>query len=154
MKTILFSKAVVRSQKIREIYHQLELKHHGSEWTMEEDALAFLTDAGLVGRLTMAQQGRWPMEKEPAHDLEHKLGECIWWLIVLAERMEIDAENALEAFLTKAEQQLKGSIPPRTKATGRVKQSVTPVAVQKMKKRSRTRRRQRRDLSRRVLPHD
>ena len=49
-----------RSKKIRAAYHQLEKQHHGSEWTVEEDALAFLTDAGLVGRHTMSQQGRWP----------------------------------------------------------------------------------------------
>jgi hypothetical protein len=137
MKKNILSKAVVRSQKIREIYHQLELKHHGSEWTVEEDALAFLTDAGLVGRLTMAQQGRWPLENETAHELEHKLGECIWWLIVLAERMEIDAEIALEVFLTKTEQQLKGSLqstPLRTKAKGRAKKSLISVAASTMKK--------------------
>ena len=112
MKKMSFSEAVSRSQKIRKIYHRLELKHHGSEWTTEEDALAFLTDAGLVGRLTMAHQGRWPTEKGDVHDLAHKLGECIWWVIVLAERLEIDAESALESFLTKTEQQLKGSHAP------------------------------------------
>lgn len=47
-----------RSIKIREQYHQLEERFHGSRWTVEEDTLAFLTDAGLVGRLTMAAQGR------------------------------------------------------------------------------------------------
>nr|WP_206026145.1 hypothetical protein [Roseimicrobium sp. ORNL1] len=128
MKNIDFSKAVTRARKIRESYHQLELKHHGSKWTVEEDALAFLTDAGLVGRLTMAQQGRWPVEKEATHELEHKLGECIWWLMVLAERMEIDAESALEAFLTTTEQQLKGSLPttpPRTKAKARARKSLS-----------------------------
>lgn len=126
MKKISFSTVVARSQKIREIYHQLELKHHGSKWTVEEDALAFVTDAGLVGRLTMAQQGRWPVEKDAAHDLEHKLGECIWWLMVLAARMRIDAESALEIFLTKTEQQLQGSLqttPRRTKAKGRAKKT-------------------------------
>ncbi len=112
MKKILFSEAVSRSQKIRQMYHRLELKHHGSKWTTVEDALAFLTDAGLVGRLTMAHEGRWPVAREEAHDLEHKLGECIWWLIVLAERMEIDAVGALESFLTETEQQLKGSHAP------------------------------------------
>jgi hypothetical protein len=108
MKKMTFSEAVTRSEKIRDIYHRLELKHHGSEWTTEEDALAFLTDAGLLARLTMAHEGRWPMEPGNAHDLEHKVGECIWWLIVLAERMEIDPESALASFLTKTEQQLKG----------------------------------------------
>ncbi|MBB3153613.1 hypothetical protein FHS16_003688 [Paenibacillus endophyticus] len=42
--------------------------HHGTEWTVEEDALAFLTDAGLAGRLTMPQQGRWQTSGEPAVD--------------------------------------------------------------------------------------
>jgi hypothetical protein len=107
-QTMNISSAVARSRKIRKLYHQLELSHHGSEWTIEEDALAFLTDAGLVGRLTMAQQGRWPQEYEAAHQLEHKLAECIWWLFVLAERMNIDVEAELEAFLQKAEAHLKG----------------------------------------------
>jgi len=102
------SSAVARSRKIRKLYHQLELSHHGSEWTIEEDALAFLTDAGLVGRLTMAQQGRWPKEEVTARELEHKLAECIWWLFVLAGRMNIDVERELEAFLKKTEANLKG----------------------------------------------
>lgn len=42
-----------RSAAIRAAYHALEREYHGSEW-VEEDALAFLTDAGLVGRLTMS----------------------------------------------------------------------------------------------------
>ncbi len=43
-----FHTIIERSLKIRERYHELELQHHGSEWTVEQDALAFLTDAGLV----------------------------------------------------------------------------------------------------------
>ncbi|TDW51441.1 hypothetical protein EV144_101116 [Flavobacterium sp. 270] len=91
-----------RSLEIRKQYHELELSHHGSKWTVEEDALAFLTDAGLVGRLTMSQQGRWP-KANTDEELKHKLGESIWWLVVLAERMNIDIEEAVENFLTKTE---------------------------------------------------
>ena len=97
---------VKRSIKIRTWYNQLELQHHGSEWTVEEDALAFLTDAGLVGRHTMSQQERWPA-KNTNTELEHKLGECIWWLTVLADRMNIDIEDAVEKFITKTEKLLK-----------------------------------------------
>ena len=72
-----------------------------------EDALAFLTDcAGLVGRLknTMSQQGRWPSNGETESELEHKIGECIWWLINLAERTNIDSgEKVMEKFLSKTE---------------------------------------------------
>ena len=97
---------VNRSKKIRAAYHQLEQQHHGSEWTVEEDALAFLTDAGLVGRHTMAQQERWPANNTET-GLQHKLGECIWWLTVLADRMNIDIEEAIEKFLTKTENVLQ-----------------------------------------------
>jgi len=98
-----FTEAIERSKKIREAYHSLERQHHGSEWTIEEDALAFLTDAGLVGRLTMAQQGRWPKGSNSIEELEHKLGESIWWLTILADRMDINIEDALKKFLTKTE---------------------------------------------------
>jgi NTP pyrophosphatase (non-canonical NTP hydrolase) len=107
MKDIKFSEAVERSVEIRKLYHHLEQQYHEKEWTVEEDALAFLTDAGLVGRLTMSQQGRWPAGGETVSELEHKLGECIWWLIILAERMNIDISEALEKFLSKTEKNLR-----------------------------------------------
>jgi len=107
MKDMNFSEVVERSVQIRESYHELERKYHEKEWTVEEDALAFLTDAGLVGRLTMSEQGRWPTNGETKSELEHKLGECIWWLIILAKRMNIDISEALENFLSNAENNLQ-----------------------------------------------
>lgn len=98
-----FKEIEERSLKIRTKYHELEKQYHGSEWTVEEDALAFLTDAGLVGRLTMSQQGRWPKSDENNAELKHKLGESIWWLIVLANRMDIDIEESLDGFLSRTE---------------------------------------------------
>lgn len=100
------SDVIERSKNIRAKYHELELTHHGSKWTVEEDALAFLTDAALVGRLTMSQQGRWPKSNN-GPELEHKLGECIWWLTILADRMDLNIANALELFLSKTEKLLE-----------------------------------------------
>jgi hypothetical protein len=97
---------IKRSKDIRERYHLLERQYHGSAWTVEEDALAFLTDEGLVGRHTMSHQQRWPAKNTEA-ELEHKLGECIWWLTVLADRMDLNIEQAVEQFLTKTETLLK-----------------------------------------------
>lgn len=97
---------IKRSLEIREKYHQLEIQNHGSEWTVEEDALAYLTDAGLVGRNVMSHQKRWP-KRDSAAELEYKLGENIWWLIILADRTGIDIKDALGKFLTKTENLLK-----------------------------------------------
>ncbi len=91
-----------RSLKIRKRYHELEQLHHGSEWSVEEDALAFLTDAGLIGRHAMSQQGRWPKENTKT-ELQHKLGECVWWLTVLADRMDLDINESVKDFLVKTE---------------------------------------------------
>ncbi|MDV6167266.1 MazG-like protein [Flavobacterium sp. DG1-102-2] len=97
-----FDNIVTRSIELRKKYHKLELLHHGSEWTVEEDALAYLTDAGLIGRTIMSEQKRWPKNDSKA-ELEHKLGENIWWLIVLAERSGIDIKQAVDDFLAKTE---------------------------------------------------
>ena len=107
MTELNFNEVIARSQKIRALYRQLELQHHGSEWTVGEDALAFLTDAGLVGRLTMSQQGRWPKGADADKELSHKLGECIWWLTILADRMGTDINTAVEEFLSKTEKLLE-----------------------------------------------
>ena len=97
-----FDEIIRRSLEIRKKYHELEIMHHGSEWTVEEDALAYLTDAGLVGRNIMSQQQRWPKVGSEA-ELEHKLGENIWWLFVLAERSGIDIKEAVNKFLDETE---------------------------------------------------
>ena len=102
MNTNNFDEIIKRSLHIREEYHKLEMKSLGTEWTLEEDALAYLTDAGLVGRDIMSHQKRW-LKKDSAEELEHKLAENIWWLIVLADRTGIDMKEALEKFLTKTE---------------------------------------------------
>lgn len=97
-------KTIERSMQIREAYRQLEETYHSTPWSIEEDALAFLTDAALVGRLAMSRENRWPSERE--EQLPHKIGESFWWLMVLAKRMDIDPQQALEDFLMGKEQQL------------------------------------------------
>ncbi|WP_259343701.1 hypothetical protein [Oceanobacillus picturae] len=53
----------------------------------------------------MANQERWPAGADSETDLEHKIAESFWWLMVLAERMDIDSGQALENFLKKKEEQ-------------------------------------------------
>jgi len=73
---------------------------------VEEDAVAFLTGAALVGRYSMSQQERWPANNT-GNELEHKSGECIGWLVILADTMDIDIEEATTKFLTRTEKLLK-----------------------------------------------
>ena len=93
------------SKEIRNKYFELEKEIHGSVWSVEEDALAFLTDAGLVGGLTMDNQGRGPSTDKEL--LPSKIGECVWWLAILAERMDLSFEECVETFLTERLKDLK-----------------------------------------------
>ena len=80
---------VERSWAIRQAYHDLEVKHHDSKWTVEEDLLAISKDIGKFQRL-----------------LEHKLSENIWWLVELSQRLDIDILTEMENFLSDKEKQL------------------------------------------------
>ena len=50
---------VERCGTIRQAYHELEVKHHDSKWTVEEDLLALSNDIGNFQRLVMTKQGRY-----------------------------------------------------------------------------------------------
>lgn len=106
---ITLKEAIERNLAIRESYHKLEDSINGKRWTIEEDALGFLTDAALIGRMAMAYEKTWPTENT-AKDLEtllpHKLGECVWWLTALADRMGVDFEKAVVEFIETKENEL------------------------------------------------
>ncbi|MEY8461761.1 MazG-like protein [Streptococcus merionis] len=97
-----------RSLAIRKTYRNLEIKHHGSEWTIEEDLLGLSNDIGNLNRLAMTKQGRY--YDETPYSLEQKLAENIWWLVELSERLNIDLETELEAFLSEKEKRFGISV--------------------------------------------
>lgn len=104
-----FEAIIEQAIKIRKQYHALEVEHHQSEWSLEEDALAFLTDAGLVGRLVMDKAERWPKPNSEGK-LGYKIAESIWWLINLAERSDIDIASVLPEVLNTLEENTKPKI--------------------------------------------
>lgn len=97
-----FDEIIKRSINIRKLYHELEVKQNGKVWTIEQDALGFLSDAGLVGRNTMSHEKTWSKANSDA-ELEHKLAESLWWIINLSDRMDIDIKTVMEKFLSKTE---------------------------------------------------
>ncbi|WP_156019634.1 MazG-like protein [Streptococcus ruminantium] len=98
------SVTIQRCQAIRKAYHDFEIKHHGQEWSIAEDLLALSNDIGNLNRLVMTKQGRY--YDETPYTLEQKLAENIWWLIELAERLDVDIAKEVENFLTFKEKQL------------------------------------------------
>jgi len=95
-----------QARAIRELYHQLEMDSMGRTWTVEEDLLGLMGDAGLLSRLVLAAQGTWPKNGDVPAELRHKLAECLWWVLVLSDRLGVDIDGAFDEFASRQEADL------------------------------------------------
>ncbi len=93
--------------RIRKKYQQLEKLHHKKVWTTEEDMLAFSSDIGALSRLVMTAEGRWVHDGDVRAKLKDKMAECLWWTLVLSERLNIDISKAFTQFIDKRDADLK-----------------------------------------------
>ncbi|MFF2189395.1 hypothetical protein [Streptomyces sp. NPDC058155] len=86
-----------RALKVRAQYEQIEQRVLGRTWTLPELALGFTNDAAYVGRLVLAAERTWGIDGDVDSELRHKLAECLWWVFVLADRLDVDMPEAYEA---------------------------------------------------------
>lgn len=77
--------------QLNELYEQLEIKRYGRIWTTEELALGFVGDVGDLAKLIQANAGIRNIDDCKAK-LGHELSDCLWSIIVLANKCGIDLE--------------------------------------------------------------
>ena len=77
--------------KLNELYEKLEIKLYGRVWTTEELALGFVGDIGDLAKLIQAHAGIRNIEHFKSK-LGHELSDCLWSVIVVANKCGIDLE--------------------------------------------------------------
>lgn len=77
--------------QLNELYEQMEIKKWGRTWTTTELALGFVGDVGDLAKLIQANTGVRDIEDCKAK-LGHELSDCLWSIIVLANKCGIDLE--------------------------------------------------------------
>ena len=77
--------------KLNELYEELEIKLYGRAWTTEELALGFVGDIGDLAKLIQANAGIRNID-DCKSKLGHELSDCLWSVIVLANKCGIDLE--------------------------------------------------------------
>jgi len=77
--------------KLNELYEELEIKLYGRVWTTEELALGFVGDIGDLAKLIQANAGIRNIDDFKSK-LGHELSDCLWSVIVLANKCGIDLE--------------------------------------------------------------
>jgi NTP pyrophosphatase (non-canonical NTP hydrolase) len=77
--------------RLNELYEQLEIKLYGRVWTTQELALGLVGDVGDLAKLVQANAGIRKID-DCKSKLGHELSDCLWSVIVLANKCGIDLE--------------------------------------------------------------
>ena len=71
---------------------------YGREWSTADLVSGLVTDVGDLAAAIQRVEGlRPPRDTAPLDDLRHELGDCLWVLLVLADRFEVDLSDAFES---------------------------------------------------------
>ncbi|MFF2861400.1 hypothetical protein ACFVSX_16060 [Streptomyces rubiginosohelvolus] len=90
-----------RALEVRAQYEKIEQRVLGRTWTLPELAVGFTNDAAYVGRLVLAAERTWGIDGDVDAELQHKLAECLWWVFVLADRLDVDMPEAYAATMDR-----------------------------------------------------
>ncbi len=86
-----FSDLEEAALKLNKLYEELETKRYGRVWTTQELALGFMGDVGDLAKLIQAHAGVRTIDDCKAK-LGHELSDCLWSVLVLANKCGIDLE--------------------------------------------------------------
>ncbi|MFD5122539.1 nucleotide pyrophosphohydrolase [Streptomyces sp. NPDC058385] len=99
-----------RARQIHDLYDELNLRERGRVWTREEFMLGFMGDVGDLAKLVMAEEGARELPGgRPA--LEHELADCLWSVLILAHRYDVDLRAAFGRTMTELEHAITARLP-------------------------------------------
>jgi hypothetical protein len=96
--------------EVRRLYEILEQRFNGQTWSLHELMIGFTNDVGYIGRLLLAHDGTWEINGDADAELKHKLAEALWWVFVLANKLEIDIDQAFDDTMSMIRTELNATI--------------------------------------------
>ena len=108
-----------RGMEVAALYDELNLAQRGRVWTRAETMMGFVGDVGDLAKLVMAAEGARSDVGGPADGprdgpgegtsaLEHELADCLWAVLVLAERYEVDLARVYGDVMDELTRRLRG----------------------------------------------
>jgi NTP pyrophosphatase (non-canonical NTP hydrolase) len=101
-----FQQLVERARHIRQLYAEYERRTAGAEWSTTDLALGLVGDVGDLVKLVQAKEGVRNVDNVDVK-LAHELADCLWSLIVLADRLGIDLQLAFVETIDRLESALE-----------------------------------------------
>lgn len=101
-----FKQIQQRALEVREKYSELEKKQKGKEWSNEQLMEGFVGDVGDLMKLVMAKEGVRDIDDVDTK-LAHELSDCLWSVLVLASKYNIDLESSFLKTMDQLEDRIK-----------------------------------------------
>ncbi|WP_039942874.1 MazG nucleotide pyrophosphohydrolase domain-containing protein [Streptomyces himastatinicus] len=106
-----------QAMRIHDLYDQLNLQERGRVWTREEFMLGFVGDVGDLAKLVMAAEGAREVPGGRAA-LEHELADCLWSVLILAHRYDVDMEAAFHRTMAELDTAINARLPDSEEPRG------------------------------------
>jgi len=101
-----FKDLIKIAKDIRGKYSEFEKQKYGREWTRSEIAQGFVGDVGDLMKLVMAKEGIRD-NQDVDEKIAHELSDCLWSIIVLADKFGVDLEGSFLGTMNELENRLK-----------------------------------------------
>lgn len=99
-----------RAKEIRAMYADFEIKKTGKEWTTAQIAQGFAGDVGDLMKLVMAKEGLRDDVENLDEKLKHELSDCLWCVMILADKFNINLEEAFSDNMNALEKRIKNDL--------------------------------------------
>ena len=86
-----------RAVATRKQFAEFEVATYGAEWSTNDLLMGLMTDVGDLAAAVQRAEGRRPAgPTSSADELGHEISDCLWVLLVLADKYDVDVANAFD----------------------------------------------------------
>lgn len=103
-----FEDLIKRALKVRKKYDDYNEKC-GIEWDVQNLMSGFVGDVGDLSKIIMAKNGLREMDKID-EKLSHELADCLWSIIVIADKCKINIADAFQTTMKKLDDNIDSLI--------------------------------------------
>ena len=98
-----------RAMAIADKYDDLNQTQRGIEWNQQQLMAGLVGDIGDLSKIIMAKDGFRAMANVD-QKLAHELSDCLWSILVLANKYNIDLESAFMTTMKELDSKIDGQL--------------------------------------------
>lgn len=98
-----------RAIEIRNKYDELNESKRGVAWNEQQLMAGFVGDVGDLSKIIMAKHGLRAMDDVDAK-LAHELSDCLWSVLVLASKYNIDLGNEFQKTMDELDSRIDSEL--------------------------------------------